>query len=61
MQRVQAVKITLSTGLVGLFWGPVLVEAPEGPDAKAEPVSVKEIVFEPPRVVGGIEPTKAGA
>lgn len=50
MQRVQAVKITLSTGAIGVFWGPALVES-EAPSGEAP--TVADVVFESPRFVGG--------
>lgn len=50
MQRVQAVKIVLSTGVTGIFWGPVIVEEPSSGE---EPTTVADITFEAPRVISG--------
>ncbi len=50
-ERVQAVRIRLSDGKVGLFWGPPIAEWPHAPG-----LSVVDVEFEAPRFVGGIQP-----
>lgn len=52
MDRVQSVRIRLSDGSVGVFWGYPIAELP-----LTENLKVVDVVFESPKYVSGISHT----